>query len=231
MLLGEQLPQLIQHVLISAQIQNRDEVQKILCETRQSWNGIFSSEVLRAIDETVKEVYEYWPITYKHRQLIVQLDEVKMQLTIMQKEVDILEMQANETTFSIFNAYEMPQQQEQYNQASSSMHRRNGCNRPKLEEIPLPKRSKCVAVSNLLLSQSSVLLTPSPEPQNRLSPPPSSSDSNTINEKSNSSSSNFWMSMMKIEEQQQQLPRLSISMLDENIKMPFLFESFEKPTC
>lgn len=246
-------------------------VQEILCEARQFWerNGLFSPQTLQVIDDAAPEVFTDWSSqSYNRRQLITQLNEVENQLTIMEKEVKFLKMQANEVMIQNFmkpicsmtNSIDFSHQNEPNNRVISSMHMNllssmqrdlqtqtkieKRFNRPKLEEFPLPKRTNYEKnVNGFIFPHSSVLLTPSPEPQDRLSPPPQSSSSSSpslavmTNKKSSNSNSNFWMSMMKIEEkqheqlqQEQQFERLFIPLLGENIIMPFLYDSFDNST-
>lgn len=227
-LFGEKLPMLIKHVLVHAHVKDQN-IHEILCEARQSWEGIFTNGVLEEIDDAAREVYKDWlNQIYKRGQLITELNKVKDQLAKMQKEVNFLEMQANEATnqdgrkpkYSNANSIGTSYQIRQNNRAIPFVHVdfqsqikiNKRFSPPKTEELPLPKRTNCERnfaspiesdVNKCSLSQSSVLLTPSPEPQDRLSPTPSLSTASITNTTPTSSSSNFWMSMMKNEKEQE----------------------------
>lgn len=241
-LFGGRLPMLVHHILSHPDAKHAWYIREMLCEARQSWNVIFSTADLQRIDDVARNAYgQNWSHqTYNRRELITQLNAVKNQLAMMQKEVDLLEMEAKGATNQNFTMpmNSMPNQNQQNQQAIKPWHTNVNLqtqtqtkiekrfNQPKLDKLPLTKRTKfernlpspnADGVNSFHFSQSSVSLTPSPEPQDRLSPSTSSEPKTNKNLNSNS---NFWMSMTKMEEQQP-ATKLFFPLLDENIENLF----------
>lgn len=234
---AHRLPKLIHHVFIKV---NDWDVKEKLRKIRQSWEGILLHEVLQKIDEAM-QVDEYWP-SLSQQKLIAELNDVNIKLARMQKEVDFLKMQANEATIrtnvniepTLPSSSQLPNHSKSPVLLQTQIKPRKRFNRPVPAELPLPKKMKYeenVAspngspVSNFVSSESSVFLTPSPEPRDQLFPPPKP----TINDKLNIPCSDFWMSMMKTGEQKKQVQQKSQNLFtrqDEDIGVPFLFDLF-----
>lgn len=248
-LFGGRLPMLVHHILSHPHAKHVLYIREMLCEARQSWNGIFSAADLQRIDDVARNAYgQGWSIqTYNRRELITQLNAVKNQLAMMQKEVYLLEMEAKGATNrnftmpmnSLANSIALPYQNQQNQRVITSRHTNvdlqtqtkieKRFSQLKSDELPLPKRTNyernlpspnADGVNSFHFSQSSVSLTPSPEPQDRLSPSTSSTSSEPKTNKNLNSNSNFWMSMTKMEEQQPST-KLFFPLLGENIENLF----------
>lgn len=222
---GVRLPSLFQHVFIA----NNHDVQEKLRILRQAWENVFSFECLQAIDDTMRKIDQYWP-SYHQRQLLAQLNEISIQMARMQKEVEALEREANITTANekIIGAIHSIAKPTEYQQFKEQLNGKR-LSSLKLSEMPLPKQKKYnrnttspngSTFENFpSLQSSSVLLTPSPEPCDRLTPPELTSIGNSIG-----SDIDFWKSMTKAEE-----PKM-FNFFSENLEVARFFESFEKST-
>lgn len=235
---GVVLPKLIKTVFTT----NDRHVREKLRMMRQFWDTIIPFEYLRALDDEMRAIDQSWPSCYQ-RQLLAQLNEVNARIADMRLEVDAVEMEARNPTIqpialsvrSIMKPTELSQQK-RTNSAkpaktslppqmkSGKRKRATFVDLKKLQYDGNTASSNGNSVENVLSSQSSVLLTPSPEPCDRLTPPEL-----TINKTSDTADSDFWLSMQKIEEQnQQKSSNIFNFMPDGNRKMPFLFDLFEK---
>lgn len=200
---GIKLPGLIHHVFTTT---NRDVREKLRI-VRQSWENVFSGEYLQAVDDAMRQIDPYWP-SYHQRQLLAQLNGIKIQMARMQEEVTALELEASKMEKP---SNEKPQK-EQRPRSSPKMSANTSLQtheksqkrskRTTLPEQPLPKQKKLSNGSTgrfNVLSESSVLLTPSPEPCDRSTPP---TPTPMINGKKNKSENRFRKPMEKLTEKQ-----------------------------
>lgn len=148
MLFSEKLPQLLLKAMQMVAIEGR----YILCKMRRTWDGVFAVEVLSAVDAKVRQVYPLWP--YFNADQARRFNEVDRQMELLRKEIRLLEQQQN---------------------SSKICDNKKRC-RTEVDGEEFSKRrnvvrnKKCASFyseseMNVLSPRSSVLLTPSPEPE------------------------------------------------------------------
>lgn len=181
-------------------------VRAMLYKVRQTWNLVFPVNILKDLDEKVRQIDAHWPYLAHQRKMIDQIKAIENQIKSMQKEVFALEMAAlvDTSTNTYINIENEIDSGQQISIHSASQNKR------KLLTIEMPKKMKKTC-ADIISPRSSVLLTPSPEPR---TPTEQSDHSDT--------SSSFWSFLNKKTESEK-----SISPI-ENVEIPFLFGSPKK---
>lgn len=232
-LLGRKLPELMFHIVTSVSKRNQNALRKV----RQTWNYLLSAHVLNELDSKLKTIDSSWPLTSSQRKLTGEIQELEKEVAVMQQEVAKLkiqamkESQANSRKESPRNVRE--ESKENYHNQSrvenvdangpmefSERKIKRGCDST-FDETP-PKKTKIEGNSStpeedhkiLFLQQSSVLLTPSPEP---LKSPSLSSE-----QSSDSNDNTFWVTY---NETISSCKSNSPTLMDPNVELPFFFNS------
>lgn len=185
-LFGQKLPDIVFHVFKTATA----EIQNSLCATRQTWNSLFAVEFLNELDAKVRKLDSHWPYTQSQRKLMTEVKKVDSEIELMRREIRILEQQFDSA--KMCDTKKRCRTEMVVDEISSKQQ--------KIMDGEGKLSFDCDSEKNLLLSSSSVLLTPSPERDN------SDSDDGT-----------FW-SAINFERKKSNSP----SFMDQNGILPFL---------
>lgn len=146
--LSQQLPEMMLYMMKKATV----ELRYSLCKVRQTWKLLLAADILDKMDFNIRKFDSNWPHTQKEIKLLDEVKSVDEELELIRREIALLE------------------QQQQQTEKLSNIKKRSridvtvGEKPPKKQHFEKTQTPKLNQDDDDLL-RSSILLTPSPEPE------------------------------------------------------------------